>query len=57
MVTEMYVCEIAWVVLRPGVLYRFVVHPDCENCFKYFGGATEEEIEGYSQPSTEPINE
>lgn len=46
--TEMYVCEIAHLILRPNQTYRFAVHPDCEKCHKYFGGASREEITAYS---------
>ncbi len=36
-VMEMRVCEIAFLILRPGQLYRFTVDPDCARCRAYFG--------------------
>lgn len=36
-VTEMRVCEIAHLILRPGQLYRFTVDPNCDKCLAYFG--------------------
>jgi hypothetical protein len=37
--TEMRVCEIARLVLRPGQLYRFSVDENCAECRAYGGGA------------------
>lgn len=31
-VTEMYLCEVAHLFLRPNQLYRFIVAPDCQKC-------------------------
>ena len=31
-VIEMGLCEIEHTLFRPGILYRFVVMPDCEKC-------------------------
>lgn len=35
--TEMYVCEIAHVILHPGQTYRFSVKDGCQGCKDYFG--------------------
>jgi len=37
--TEMYVCEIAHLILHPEQLYRFHIHPDCKGCRDYSGAA------------------
>jgi hypothetical protein len=34
-VVEMRVCEIPWLVLNTGVLYRFSSDPECEKCAAY----------------------
>ena len=36
-VVEMYVCEIAHLILHPGQLYRFMVDENCAECKTYFG--------------------
>jgi hypothetical protein len=34
-VVEMALCEIAWLILRPGQLYRFIAYPGCADCEAY----------------------
>jgi hypothetical protein len=48
--TEMYVCEIAHLVLHPEQLYRFHIHPDCKGCKDYSGAA-----QGTPQVETKPV--
>jgi len=34
---EMFLCEIAHLILHEGQLYRFYKHPDCKECREYGG--------------------
>jgi hypothetical protein len=34
LVTEMYICEVAHVILHVDQLYVFRVHPHCEECLR-----------------------
>lgn len=35
---EMYLCEVDHLILHPGQLYRFFVHPACIGCMSYVSG-------------------
>jgi len=40
--TEMYLCEVSHLILRPDQSYIFRKHPECDDCKKYLIGAAAE---------------
>lgn len=56
-VIEMGLCEVEHVMLRPNVLYRFVVMPDCSRC-KELAAAYEvpNKDEGKDDACDHPVN-
>ena len=37
-VVEMYICEIAHIILHPNQQYIFRTHPTCQKCLNYLKG-------------------